>query len=89
MSKPLLIRVPEWVTPEHYQRFTVRLAALYYSPNGNLGDLSKGCGYSSSALHMALSGKGLNADHCIKLESLLGRENFPREFFRPDIFLPE
>ena len=89
MSKPLPMRVPEWVTPDHYQRFAVRLAALYFSENGELSVLSEGLGYSRSALHMALNGKGLNADHCIKLEALLGRDNFPREFFRPDIFIAE
>lgn len=89
MSKPSLMRVPEWVTPDHYQRFAVRLAALYFCEDGGMGALSKALGYSSTALHMALNGKGLNADHCIKLESLLGRELFPREFFRPDIFIAE
>lgn len=89
MSKPTPIRVPEWVTPDHYQRFAVRLAALYFSEAGELSALSEGLGYSRSALHMALNTNGLNADHCIKLEKLLGREWFPREFFRPDIFIAE
>lgn len=88
MSKSFPMRVPKWVKPEHHQRFAVRLAALYYSEDGGLAALSKALGYSTSALHMALSGKGLNADHCIKLETLLGRDLFPREFFRPDIFIP-
>lgn len=89
MSKTMPIRVPDWVKPEHYQRFAVRLAALYFCEEGSLGALSKALGYSSTALHMALTGKGLNADHCIKLETLLGRDQFPREFFRPDIFIAE
>lgn len=89
MSKHLPSRVPEWVTPDTYQRFAIRLAALYFSENGEMSVLSEGLGYSRSALHMALNGKGLNADHCIKLENLLGRDLFPREFFRPDIFIAE
>jgi hypothetical protein len=89
MSKQLPMRVPDWVAPEQYQRFAVRLAALYYCEDGGLGALSTALGYSTTALHMALSGKGLNADHCIKLENLLGRDLFPREFFRPDIFIAE
>ena len=57
---------------------------------GNLGDLSAALGGSRSLLHMALKSKGgLNAQTCIKLEDLLGRESFPREFFRPDIFISE
>lgn len=87
MSKSFPMRVPKWVKPEQRQRFAVRVAALYYSEDGGLATLSKALGYSSSTLHMALGSKGLNADHCIKLETLLGRELFPREFFRPDIFI--
>lgn len=89
MSKPTMMRVPGWVAPEQYQRFALRLAALYFSEDGGLGALSEGLGYTRPALHVALSGKGLNADHCIKLENLLGRDLFPREFFRPDIFIAE
>lgn len=41
-------------------------------------------------LHMALKSKGgVNAQSCIRLEELLGRDLFPREFFRPDIFVAE
>lgn len=88
MSKPKMMRVPNWVSPEQHQRFAVRLAALYFHEDGSLGTLSKGLGASRTMLHMALKQGGLTVKHCIALEELLGRENFPREFFRPDIFLP-
>lgn len=82
------MRVPEWVTPADRQAFVVRLAALYHNPTGSLGVLSEAMGGSRSLLHMALkSPGGLNAQHCIRLEELLGRDHFPREFFRPDIFV--
>lgn len=82
------MRVPEWVTPEQRQSFAVRLAAVYHNPTGSLGILSEALGGSRSLLHMALKTTGgINATTCIKLEELLGRENFPREFFRPDIFV--
>lgn len=81
--------VPEWVGPEQRQEFVVRLAALYHNQKGSLGTLSEAMGGSRALLHMALKTNGLNADHCIKLEKVLGRDAFPREFFRPDIFLPE
>ena len=84
--------VPAWVEPDQRTEFAVRLAALYHNKAGSLGELSlalNGCN-SRSLLHMALkSSGGLNAKTCIRLEEVLGRENFPREFFRPDIFLPE
>ncbi len=65
-----------------------RLAAVYHNAKGSIGTLSEEIG-SRSLLHMALAGGGLTADHCIKLEKVLGAELFPREFFRPDIFLRE
>lgn len=89
MSKPPMMRVPDWVTPEQRQMFVCRLAAVYHNDTGSLGKLSLAMGGSSSLLHMALKGNGLTAQHCIKLEDLLGRELFPREFFRPDIFIAQ
>lgn len=90
MSKAEQLPVPAWVVPDQRQEFAVRLAALYFTMGGSLNDLSRGMGRSEGYLHMALkSNGGITAEACIKLEELLGREQFPREFFRPDIFLPE
>ena len=83
-----MMRVPEWVSPEQRPVFVLRLAALYHNPKGSIGSLSAALGGSRSMLHMALkSPGGISDQHCIKLEELLGREDFPREFFRPDIFV--
>lgn len=90
MSLPEKFPIPGWVAPEQRAEFAVRLAALYYTMGGSLGELSEALDGSRSLLHMALKSKGgLNAQTCIKLEELLGRETFPREFFRPDIFVAE
>lgn len=89
MSKLKLMPVPVWCGPGEQQEFAVRLAALYFKMGGSLGDLSEAIGGSRSLLHMALKGNGLTAQTCIDLEKLLGRECFPREFFRPDIFIAE
>lgn len=89
MTKQAFMPVALWVTPEQRQEFVVRLAALYHNRTGSLGALSEAMGGSRSMLHMALKANGLNAQHCIRLEEVLGRENFPREFFRPDIFIAE
>lgn len=88
MSKPKMMRVPEWVEPDQRQSFVVRLAALYHNPKGSLGTLSEAIGGSRTLLHMALKQGGITPATCIKLEELLGRDSFPREFFRPDIFVP-
>lgn len=82
--------IPGHIAPEQRAEFAVRLAALYHKMDGSMGDLSEALGGSRSMLHMALKSKGgLSAPTCIKLEELLGRETFPREFFRPDIFVAE
>lgn len=89
MSKPPF-PIPAYVTPENRTEFALRLAALYLSMDGSMSELSTALGFSRSNLHVALKSKGgVNAQTCIKIEELLGRENFPREFFRPDIFIPE
>ncbi len=87
--KPPMMRVPEWVQPEQYQMFACRLAAVYHNPTGSLGKLSLELGGSVALLHTAVKANNLTPATCIKLEELLGRDLFPREFFRPDIFLPE
>jgi hypothetical protein len=78
------------VTPDARQEFVVRLAASYHNKTGSLGELSTALGGSKTMLHMLLkSPGGLNAMTCIKIEECLGRDLFPREFLRPDIFVAE
>lgn len=82
--------IPAWVAPEERTEFALRLAASYLKMGGSLGDLSEALGGTRPMLHVALKSKGgVNANTCIKLEEVLGRELFPREFFRPDIFVAE
>lgn len=78
--------VPDWVSPDDRQRFAVTLAALYHNRAGSIRDLSLALGLSHSGLHMALKTSGISARNCLALEALLGRDRFPREFFRPDLF---
>lgn len=82
--------IPAWVEPGQRDEFAVRLAAFYHNKSGSLGLLSVDLKGSSSLLHMQLKANGtINVQTAIKLEELLGREQFPREFFRPDIFVAE
>lgn len=70
-----------------YQQFALRVAALYHNQRGSVQVLSEALGYSKNALNQATRQKGITPETAIKLETLLGRSDFPREFFRPDIFL--
>lgn len=88
MSEKSVFPVPTWVKPEDHQRFAVTLAALYHNPQGSVSTLSQALGLSSATLSVAIhpNGHGLTRRSCLALEALLGRELFPREFFRPDLF---
>ena len=86
MSGKSLLSPPGWVDDTNRALFTIRAAALYHNEDGSIGQLSEALGGSRSMLHMAIKKGGLTTATCIKLEEMLGRETFPREFFRPDLF---
>lgn len=68
--------------------YLLRLAALHYSEEGHLNRLSTGIGLSNGTLATYLSkGQPLTAEIAIRLEEALGRTRFPREVFRPDLFV--
>ena len=65
-------------------RFLIRLAALYYSPEGKVSSLSEKLGLHPGTL---AGSSTITPEIAIRLEELLGREHFPRSLFRPDLFL--
>jgi len=89
MSATKMFPAPAWMEPDKRQWFAIKLAALYHNKAGSVSELSVALGGSSTMLHMAVKQSGLTPNHCIQLEHLLTRELFPREFFRPDIFVAE
>lgn len=88
---------PAWVmahqTPESVDRaklsFLVRLAALYHNDKGSVGQLSLAIGLSEPALSMSLKRGQIAPGHAVEIERVVGRSLFPRELFRPDLFLIE
>lgn len=87
------VRLPSWLgelpeddRPTAKCRFLLRLAAVYFSPAGQLNVLSEALGLHRNSLSTYDS---IPADMAVKLEALLGREHFPRELFRPDLFTVE
>jgi hypothetical protein len=96
MSVVETVPTPSWVTanetPESVDHaklcFLLRLAALYHNEKGSLGQLSVAIGLTDPALSMLMKrGQKIAPDHAVKIERLIGRELFPRELFRPDLFL--
>lgn len=65
-------------------RFLIRIAALYYSPEGRVSSLSEALGFHPGTLAGTST---ITPEVAIKLEELLGRDLFPRSLFRPDLFV--
>lgn len=94
MSVIETVPTPAWVmrhdTPESVDRaklaFLLRLAALYHNATGSLTELSLALGMSDSVLHMAMKRGQITAEVAVAIEKAIGRQHFPRELFRPDLF---
>lgn len=90
----MAIELPKWIKELPLDRqtdaercFLLRLAALHYSEQGHLKALSTGIGLADGTLATYLSsGQPITAEISIRLEDALGRDLFPRELFRPDLF---
>lgn len=65
-------------------QFRLRLAALFLTRGGKLAPLAKSCGLHEKAISALTN---VSPELAIKIEKVLGRELFPREFFRPDLFI--
>ncbi|WP_288959839.1 hypothetical protein [uncultured Sulfitobacter sp.] len=70
--------------------YHLRLAAIYATKEGTLTALSVAMGYKEDYLAVTKSRGSLPPKTAIAIEDFCGRERFPRELFRPDLFtLPE
>lgn len=89
----------EWPTPvwldeiadpadrEHAKtRFFLSLAALYAHESGNAKPASQQFGFNGAQIAVARCRGVITADMAIAMERKLGRDLFPRELFRPDLF---
>jgi hypothetical protein len=85
--------VPKWVAdlPDVEQqaaktRFYLFLAAVYAEDRGNLSKLARLLDNSVQAVHGAVERGSVSPEMAVAIENLLGRAQFPRELFRPDLF---
>lgn len=67
-------------------RFLLCLAASYSGDRGSLSKLGRRLGVPAQTIHGAADRGQVTPEMAIALEALLGRELFPRELFRPDLF---
>lgn len=86
--------MPSWLdsVPEDERdatklRILLSLAAIYASECGTASRLAECLGAGPSAILQAKARGKISGEMAVKLEALLGRELFPRELFRPDLFL--
>ncbi len=74
-------------------RFKIRLAAMYYTPKGDVMTLSCATGIPRTTLQLpclirprsTISGT-IWPDLAIQLEEAMNNPHFTRKFFRPDLF---
>lgn len=70
-------------------RFYLNLAAAFYSESGSLPKLSEACDFNQSHLNVCRQRGRVSPEVAVKLESVLGREYFPRELFNPIFAIPK
>ena len=68
-------------------RVLLSLAAIYCSESGTATALAEALDLGPSSILQAKQRGKVSGELAVKLEELLGREHFPRELFRPDLFL--
>lgn len=68
-------------------RVLLSLAAIYASPSGTAAALAHALDMRPTALLQARSRGQVSGEMAVKIEAVLGRECFPRELFRPDLFV--
>ena len=70
-------------------RFYVGLAALYHNEKGRFDVLDQAMGLRSGACKTERFSGYPGARFSISVEKAVGRDLFPRELFRPDLFVVE
>lgn len=66
-------------------RFYLNIAAAYHNDTGSLVALSEALGVSRTYLNVARQRGRVSPELAVKIESVMGRDRFPRELFN-DIF---
>lgn len=79
--------VPEADKAATKLRILLSLAAIYASEDGTATKLAERLDVGNSAILQAKARGKISGEMAVKIELLLGRDLFPRELFRPDLFL--
>ena len=87
--------LPPWLTAIEeaeeqdaaHTRFLLSLACIYYSAKGKPGSLAQAIGMTANAFSICKSRGRISPHTALAIEKALGRDLFPREVFRHDLFL--
>ncbi len=79
--------VPEKDRDAAKLRLLLSLAAIYASESGTATAFAQALGVGDTAILQAKARGRISGELAVRIETLLGRELFPRELFRPDLFL--
>lgn len=78
--------IPESEREAACLRFHLNLAILYATPEMSNQAFTDAIGVSESAIsHVKRRGR-ITGELAVAIENVTGREHFPREMFRPDLF---
>lgn len=68
-------------------KWLLSMACVYHSATGRPGTLANAVGLSANAFSIIKSRGKITPETAIAIERELGRDLFPRELFRPDLFI--
>jgi hypothetical protein len=93
MQLPTTWPVPDWlaelpddVRHRAFVRYMLCMAVAYMGDKASPADLSHALGMSHNQVNLMKHRGTIAGETAVKLEGLLGRQHFPREMFRPDLF---
>lgn len=93
MQLPTTWPVPAWLAdlPDAerqtaFTRYMLCLAVAFMGDKASPGDLSRALGMHANQVNLMKHRGTIAGETAVKLEGLLGRQHFPREMFRPDLF---
>lgn len=93
MGQPFRWPEPRWLAEIDPQdraaaevKFYLALAAAYCTEKGSVEGLGRACTGSASRVRVSRKRGSVSPKLAIEIERQLGRELFPRELFRPDLF---
>lgn len=80
------MQLPPWCEDKDRLDFLFRLAALYHNRQGSLRALAEAIGRSNSFFTVTAASGKISGDDAVAIEKAVGRDLFPRELLRPDLF---